>query len=177
MKFVRQPVWAPVGGVMTQVVTAETDPVWGNGGVGTGTKALPAAYADDSTFVFNINGCDQIFVGVNIIALGAAGLTGITLVIEFQSTEDPAVWFPSHEPAKSVAGGVEYPLRLDPLTPNQEWACTSGVGNYIAASRKENRLFHRFRVRFRRSAGAPDAATRIHCHWWHSGGEALVPEQ
>ena len=178
MKFVRQRIVAPGGlGVPpTILVSAETDPVWGNGGVGTGTKALPAAYSTDSTFEHDINGCDQIFVGVNIVVLGGGGLTGITLAIEFQDTSDPSVWYPSHEPAKSAAGGVEAPLRTDALA-LQEWVVAVGVGNYIVASRKEHKQFRKFRVRFRRTAGAPDATTRINCYWWHSGGHAEVAEQ
>lgn len=171
MFFVRQAILSPPA----VMVSAETDPIWGNGGALTGTKDLPAAYTADSTFEYNINGCDQIYVGVAVIVLGGGGLTGVTLLISFQDPSDTTVWYPSKEPACSVAAGIEIPLRIDTLA-NNEWPCI-GVGNYLVSSRKEHKQFRKFRVQFRRTAGATDATTRIRAFWYHSGGEALVPEQ
>jgi hypothetical protein len=174
MKFNRVAVNGIVAGAIAPIITGELDPIWGDSTGG--TKLLPATYNSDSTFEYAINGSSQIFVHVHILVLGGGGLTGITLIIEFQDPDNPTYWIPSKQP--TIVAGTEDVLRNDTLV-NNEWvlAPAGGIGNYVVASRKEHKRFTRFRVRFRCTAGAPGATTRIHCYWHTDSQESMVPSQ
>jgi hypothetical protein len=118
---------------------------------------LPAAYNDNVSLSINANGSNKIWVTVNTEALGAAGLTGVIALIEFQDPDHPTYWIPSKE-------GV---ARDSNLAAN-EWSLP-GLGNRIIASREEHHHFVNARVRFRVLAGAADAATLIVVSWHHAG--------
>jgi hypothetical protein len=174
MKFTRDPVYTYVvtGPTSYQTITAYpeiTDLLFTNASAADGsTVALPGAFNFDSTFEFDDYGWDQIFVHVHTQVLGGGGLTGVDCLIEFENPDSPGLWVPSHEPACSAVGGVEAPLRTDALAAHV-WACI-GVGSFIVASRKENQHITRWRARFRATAGAAGATTRIRCYWHGNGG-------
>jgi hypothetical protein len=137
--------------------------ILGSGG-GASNAALAAGYTDFSTFRINLSGNGQLWVSVHTAALGAAALTGVTLVVEF-GDPDWGLWLPSRE-------GVS---RDTTLTAN-EWTLL-GVGNWLVASRAEHKHFQSARVRFRAAGGAADAATLIRVGWHHDGLRPWVPEQ
>lgn len=130
------------------------------------TVALPAAaYTDVSTFEVNVKDNRQLFVHIYLKALGAAALTGVTGVIEFQDPHYPEIWIPSLEgvPRASAFAAHEYNAL--------------GVGNsFIMASREEHMHFQKARFRFRAAAGAADAATVIICTWFHDGGQSPISD-
>jgi hypothetical protein len=132
------------------------------------TVALPAAFNWESTFEYDCEGWDQIFVHVHTLALGGGGLTGIDVLIEYENPDVPDMWIATREPALSAAGGVEAPLRTATVAA-RTWSVL-GVGNFIVASRKEHMHFNKFRVRFQATAGVADAATNILCYWHGNGG-------
>jgi hypothetical protein len=122
------------------------------------TVALPAAYNETSTFEVDLNGNDQIYVLVYVDNLGGGGLTGVKLVIEWQSPDNTDVWVPSKE---GVARDATYA--------SNEWSVTA-LGSYLLASRKDMQQTHKARVRFQAVAGAADAATRIRAYWHPNSG-------
>lgn len=117
------------------------------------TVALPAAYNEVSTFEVDLNGNDQIYVLVHLDNLGGAGLTGVKLIIEWQSPDNANVWVPSKE---GVARDANYA--------SNEWTLTA-LGSYLLASRKDMQQTHKARVRFQAAAGAADATTLIRAYW------------
>lgn len=121
------------------------------------TVALPAQYSAESRFLIELSGQRQIYVGIDLNALGAAGLTGIDTLIEFQDPDDPENWIPSKE-------GV---TRTETAA-NHTWTA-GAVGSYLLASRIEAPHFKRARVSFKRTGGTPDADTDIRCRWFHDG--------
>jgi hypothetical protein len=124
--------------------------------------ALPAAYNADATFELNINGNQQVFLHLHTQALGAAALTGVVALIEFQDPDYPDRWFPSAEGVARTANYVAHEQTL------------LGAGDWILASRVEHRQFTKVRFRFRAAGGAADAATIIVAGWTHDGGINLV---
>jgi len=125
--------------------------------------ALPtaAAFTDAGTFELDVNGNTQIFVTCHIKDLGAAALTGINVLIEFQDPDHPEFWIPSKEGINREANAATH-----------AWALT-GVGDYMVASRVEHRHFMKARVRFKALSGVADGDTNIQCSWHHDGGRSL----
>jgi hypothetical protein len=125
------------------------------------STALPAAFNDNVTIELQLNGNRQVFVTVNTAALGAAALTGVVVLIEFNDNDHPEFWIPSKEGINREADSATH-----------QWVLT-GVGSWVVASRKEHRHFTKARVRFQALGGAADAATRIFTSWHHDGGRSM----
>jgi len=123
---------------------------------------LPAAYDANALFEINIHDNKQIFLTVNTVALGAAVLTGIVAVIEFNDPDHPAYWIPSREGVARDAGFAANEFTL------------LGLGNWNVASRLEHMQYHKARIRFHAAAGAADAATEIVCTFHLDGGQSLL---
>jgi hypothetical protein len=111
-----------------------------------------AAFADIEQ---PINGNSQIFLTVNIVALGA--LSGVTCRLEFQDPDHPEFWIPSKEGINREA---------DAATHN--WVLNA-VGNHVLASRVEHNHFRKFRARFQANVANADATTEIVVSWHHNG--------
>lgn len=125
--------------------------------------ALPAAaYDNEALFELGINGNKQIFVHVHTEALGATGLTGVTMVLEFNDPDYPNLWIPSSEGVGRANNFAAHEIAL------------VGLGDWVVATREEHRQFTRWRARFRATAGAADANTQIIVGWAHDGGINLV---
>jgi hypothetical protein len=138
-----------------------------------GYIAIPATtYSEACTVVQNLNGNSQVFINVHAVNLGS--ITDLRILIEFQDPDNTAYWIPSKEPAHSGTGGVEEPLRTDPLA-SHEWAITA-AGNYVIASRQEHPHFMKFRVRARAAGGSASASTDVRLTWNTNGGRALVSD-
>lgn len=123
--------------------------------------ALLSAYSPTTTFEVLVTGSDYLYVTVNTEALGAAALTGIVALMEFNDPDHPEYWIPSKEGVARDAN----------LTSN-EWSLV-GVGNKIIKSRIEHFHFIKARVSFKALAGAADAATKIVVSWHHAGHISL----
>ena len=124
--------------------------------------ALPAAYNTNALFEIRLHDNKQIFLSVNTVALGAAGLTGVTAVIEFNDPDYPAYWYPSREGVARDAGFAANEFTL------------LGVNSWVVASRIEHAQNLLARVRFHATAGAADAATMIVCSFHLDGGIPLL---
>jgi len=127
--------------------------------------ALPAAYNNNAYFEILIRDQAQLFLEVHTVALGAAGLTGLTTVMEFQDPDHPEYWVPSREGVARDAGFAANELTL------------LGVGNWVVATRVEPLQARKARFRFHAPAGAADAATEIICSFHLSGGQTMLTNQ
>lgn len=158
----------------TVVQTQVLDLFLGDGSIGANYTIIPTPNYDNVALIEqNLGGNSKVYVGLDVRNMGA--MVDITFVIEFQDPDLGLFWFPSHEPAKSAAGGVETPLRADAIG-LQEFVI-GAAGQYIVATRTENPHFKKFRIRFRGAAGGPGAATDVRVYWWPDGGISAVEDQ
>ena len=108
-----------------------------------------------------LNGSNQVFLTVNVVALGTSG--GLRCRLEFQDPDHPEFWIPSKE-------GIN--RESDAGTHN--WDVVA-VGNHILASRVEHHHFRKFRARFTSIDANPNDDTKI-VVTWHHAGKISLPE-
>jgi hypothetical protein len=123
---------------------------------------LPAAYDGNALFEILLRDNKQVFLSVHTIALGAAALTGIVAVIEFNDPDHPAYWLASREGIARDAGFAANEFTL------------LGVGDWTVASRVEHMQHKKARVRFHIAGGAVAAGTEIVCSFHLDGGQSLL---